>query len=93
MSHSEQKATVIHEVAHAIAGAWHGHDDVWRMIDKRLGGTGERTHSNTVNRASARWQGSCECGKTVGYFRKPKRRLVFRECKHPITFVDTLNGR
>lgn len=86
----EQKATVIHEIAHAIAGYEAGHNHVWRMVDERLGGNGKRTHNNMKNRDNARWQGSCECGRTIGYFRKPKGDRVFRECKHRITWVDTL---
>lgn len=34
--------TITHEVAHALAGASHGHDDVWKAIHARLGGSSER---------------------------------------------------
>lgn len=89
MSLEQQKATVIHEVAHAIVGPLSkAHGDKWRMVDKRLGGTGERCHNNMENRKNARWQGSCECGKTVGYFRKPSRKLMFKGCGHSVVFVD-----
>ena len=34
--------TITHEIAHAIAGAGHGHNAFWRAIHVKLGGNGKR---------------------------------------------------
>ena len=38
--------TVLHEIAHAIAGATHHHDKVWVACCKRIGGNGKRLAEN-----------------------------------------------
>lgn len=37
--------TVLHEIAHVIAGYEHDHDIVWKFQAQLVGCTGERTHS------------------------------------------------
>lgn len=39
------KYTILHEIAHALAGAEHHHDNVWKAICKSIGGNGERLAS------------------------------------------------
>lgn len=34
--------TVLHEIAHAIVGAKHHHDSVWRIQHIKMGGNGQR---------------------------------------------------
>ena len=34
-----------HEIAHAIVGDWHGHDEVWRSCCLRIGGDGQQYFS------------------------------------------------
>ncbi len=42
--HSEEdvRDTILHEIAHALAGPEHGHDDRWREVAMSIGCTGER---------------------------------------------------
>jgi predicted SprT family Zn-dependent metalloprotease len=37
--------TILHEIAHALAGVRHNHDATWREIALRIGCTGKRCHS------------------------------------------------
>ena len=40
--------TVLHEIAHAIVGAEHHHDRVWRDCAQRIGCTGDRLATGIV---------------------------------------------
>ncbi len=60
--------TVLHEIAHALAGASHGHDAVWKKTARAIGCTAEVCH-----RAEIRWRfvGMCaKCGVRVNGMRK-----------------------
>ncbi len=51
--------TLLHEIAHAIVGARHGHDAVWQAKARQIGCTAERCHD--VTHTVARWVGECGC--------------------------------
>lgn len=73
--------TVIHEVAHGIAGPAAGHGPEWRRVVVELGGDPARTHQGEVAREFARWQGVCPNGHEVLRFRRPKRaRMSCAQC-------------
>jgi predicted SprT family Zn-dependent metalloprotease len=40
--------TILHEIAHAIAGPGHNHDNHWRSVAQKIGCDGNRTYSNEV---------------------------------------------
>ena len=44
-STDEIKDTILHEIAHALVGSKHGHDEVWQAKAKEIGCSAERTHS------------------------------------------------
>lgn len=46
-SPEQARETILHEVAHALAGPEHGHDAVWRAVAKRIGSTGTRLGPTT----------------------------------------------
>lgn len=58
----EVEDTVLHEIAHAIAGYKAGHNGKWRSIAKQLGCKAEVYH--TVRHGKDRWHGFCPCGQT-----------------------------
>ena len=37
--------TIIHEIAHALVGCYHGHDSIWRQKAIALGGSGKQYYS------------------------------------------------
>ena len=53
------KNTLLHEIAHAIVGAEHGHNAAWQRKARQLGCTAERCHD--VTHTVARWVGECGC--------------------------------
>lgn len=60
------KQTLLHEIAHALAGPKAHHNDVWRAICIRIGGDGQRlyTEANTVT-VDRRVTGTCPNCKRV----------------------------
>lgn len=64
--------TVLHEIAHALVGAEHGHDDVWRARALAIGSDGTRT-DDLPDGAQGPWQGRCPAGHTVNRHRRPSR--------------------
>lgn len=95
----KQRDTLLHEVAHAIAGAGNGHNSIWRQIARRIGARPERCYdaetavynrkevARVYYRCTWPLDGRCE----VKYQRKPRRQLDdpsrFRCRKHGLTFV------
>ncbi|PPF75043.1 SprT-like domain-containing protein [Pseudoclavibacter sp. Z016] len=69
--------TLLHEVAHAVAGHKAGHGPEWKRIADELGYVGGRTHDGEVATEFAKWVGVCPNGHEVLRFRRPTRgRLV-----------------
>ena len=60
-SEEEIVDTILHEIAHAIAGPSHGHNETWKSVARRIGCTATRCHQ--VDHTPPRWRGQCACGK------------------------------
>jgi len=56
----EMRNTILHEIAHALAGPRHGHDAQWRRIALRIGCDGRRCHDMQL--AKPRWLYCCSGG-------------------------------
>ena len=55
--------TVLHEIAHAMVGAGHNHDPIWKLAAQRIGCTAQRcTH---VIHTAPRWIGTCNCKRPL----------------------------
>lgn len=52
---------LLHEIAHALVGAHHGHDDVWRQKALDIGCDGRRCHDLVL--CPARYRIACSCGR------------------------------
>lgn len=65
------RQTLLHEIAHAIAGHAAGHGPAWRDVARRLGYTGGTTHSLEVATEFAKWLGVCPNGHEIPRFRRP----------------------
>lgn len=64
--------TIRHEIAHALVGPGHGHDEVWQAMAEKLGATPKACcHAQSP---ATRYQLHCRrCGKMVrGYHRRPR---------------------
>lgn len=97
--------TIKHEVAHAIAGAYHGHDAYWASIARRLGLENPSAINHTAT-LTKKFTGTCEgCGETwqrdrrmIGAICPPCRRKRLNEIattgtsNHRMSIVWTRNA-
>ncbi|BBH69192.1 hypothetical protein ACTI_58770 [Actinoplanes sp. OR16] len=72
--------TVLHEIAHALAGPSHGHDRVWRRIAVRIGCSGTRCVPREAPRVDGRWVGVCPAGHRTTAHRRPTRVRSCLDC-------------
>lgn len=77
---ADVRDTVLHEIAHALVGARHGHDAVWRATARRIGCSGERCVSRDAPELDGAWVGTCPAGHTVSRHRRPDRPAACRRC-------------
>lgn len=83
-SDAQVRDTVLHEIAHALAGPKHNHDTTWKRIARSIGCTADRCH--TVDFAPAKYIASCS---RCGWHQKKNRRLrggVCKTCGQPVTY-------
>ncbi|MCU1636242.1 MAG: Phage-related protein [Cryobacterium sp.] len=71
---------LLHEVAHALAGARAGHGPKWKRVAVDLGYDGKRTHDGEIAHDLAPWVGTCPAGHTHYRYRKPTRPLACAVC-------------
>ena len=79
-SEAEVRDTVLHEIAHALAGPGAGHGPRWRATARRLGCSAERCMSADSARVPGSWVGVCPQGHTADRHRRPERVLLCRPC-------------
>lgn len=73
--------TILHEMAHALAGPEHGHDTVWRAKCVEIGARPERCYGSHVSMPKGKWRATCpSCQRTFDRHRSPKR-LTGWHCK------------
>lgn len=72
--------TVLHEVAHALAGPRAGHGPRWREQARAVGATPQRCLDEDAPHIPGRWLGTCPRGHTVDRHRRPARVLSCRRC-------------
>jgi predicted SprT family Zn-dependent metalloprotease len=82
----EFKNTVLHEIAHAIAGIDAGHGPVWKRIALEIGCDAKRLHRANGEHQSFLDQGmkrvKCPCGKIDFLRHRVKRKFVTKNvCK------------
>ncbi|MGW9113342.1 SprT-like domain-containing protein [Microbacterium sp. NPDC055683] len=72
--------TLLHEVAHALAGRAAGHGPQWKRIARNLGYVGGTTHDGETATELAPWVGSCPSGHVVYRHRRPTRASSCVRC-------------
>lgn len=94
---AEVRDTVLHEIAHALAGPRHGHDETWRTIAREIGCNAERCVSEDAPALETAWLGVCQAGHSVGRHRRPERVLACSQCSSTFdlahAFTWTHHGR
>lgn len=77
---AEVRDTILHEIAHALVGARHGHDALWRATARRIGSSGERCVARDAPELEGAWVGTCAAGHRVTRHRRPDRPAACRRC-------------
>jgi predicted SprT family Zn-dependent metalloprotease len=72
--------TVLHEIAHALAGPKHGHDQAWRRIAVRIGCSGMRCVPREAPQVDGSWVGICPAGHRTSVHRRPVRVRSCSDC-------------
>jgi predicted SprT family Zn-dependent metalloprotease len=76
----EVRETLLHEIAHALVGPGHGHDDVWRRQVVAIGGSPRRCLDADVPKPAGAWLGVCASGHQVERHRRPERPVSCGRC-------------
>ncbi|WAB82616.1 SprT-like domain-containing protein [Microcella daejeonensis] len=90
--------TLLHEVAHALAGPGTNHGPEWKRIAAELGYVGGTTHTGPVAEERARWRGHCPSGHEHVRFRRPAKPVSCGKCSrtfsraHLIRWTDARAG-
>lgn len=84
---------LLHEVAHALAGAEAGHGATWKRIARELGYVGGRTHDGEVARELAPWVGVCPAGHEHLRFRRPTRPTSCAKCSRGYAAAHAITWR
>lgn len=72
---------VLHEVAHALAGPKHKHDQHWKRIAVSLGATPKALLPPTLPTPHAPWEGTCaHCGLVKRLHSMPRRVVSCGRC-------------
>lgn len=72
--------TLLHEVAHALAGAKAGHGAKWKAIATDIGYVGGVTHQGETANELAPWVGTCPAGHLAYRHRRPTRPTSCVKC-------------
>lgn len=72
--------TLLHEVAHALAGPSAGHGTAWKRVARDLGYVGGTTHNGETATDLAPWVGTCPAGHVAYRHRKPTRAASCVKC-------------
>lgn len=90
--------TLLHEIAHAIAGPGTGHGPVWKAVCRRIGARPVRCYdSQRIVMPSGRYQATCP-GCSFVFHRHKRPRAGERWCRKcgrtrgQIQYVDTLSS-
>jgi hypothetical protein len=74
------RQTILHEIAHALAGPAAGHGPVWRRQARTLGYTGGVTHHGETATELAPWVGVCPRGHVAYRHRRATRATSCARC-------------
>lgn len=74
------RQTLLHEVAHALAGARAAHGPAWKRTARALGYTGGVTHSGETAVELAPWVGTCPAGHVAYRHRRAARATSCARC-------------
>jgi predicted SprT family Zn-dependent metalloprotease len=72
------RETILHEIAHALAGEKAGHGPLWKAMCQRVGCKPVRCDHGDAVMPKGRWVARCTaCGKEYWRHRRPTRRATY----------------
>jgi predicted SprT family Zn-dependent metalloprotease len=83
--------TLLHEIAHALVGKAHGHDQVWQAQAIALSCTGQRCHD--IQFTPPRYIVMCDQGCWVATAERRQRGAVCRTCQSPVRYTTYTEAR
>lgn len=85
---AEVRDTILHEIAHALAGPSAGHGPRWQAIARRIGCSGQRCVPAESPRVPGAWVGTCPAGHTSELHRRPVRVRSCSVCSPGVFSAD-----
>ena len=76
--------TLLHEIAHALVGQAHGHDEVWRVQAVAIGCTGSRCHD--LQFTPPRYIVRCAKGCWTATTERRQRGAICRQCRGAVEY-------
>lgn len=68
------RGVILHEIAHALVGPSHGHDEVWQWVARHIGAPDRARLPASMPAPTAPWVGVCpRCGAERRLFSAPRR--------------------
>ena len=86
----EVRDTILHEIAHALAGPAAGHGPAWRDVAARIGCSSRRCLPADAPRVPGAWVGVCSRGHTTERHRRPERVMTCARCSPTFTLEHVL---
>jgi hypothetical protein len=83
--------TILHEIAHALVGPAHGHDEVWRRKALEIGCSATRCLPGNAPKPVGPWVGTCPLGHETTRHRQPTRVQSCGQCSRtfdPLLVLD-----
>lgn len=80
--------TIKHEIAHALSGAGHGHDSVWKAKALEIGCDGERCHREQFSHPPFLMKCPNACFQPKGVHRRSRKAKVCRKCSSPVQLFN-----
>lgn len=77
---ADVRDVILHEIAHALVGAKHGHDSVWKKTAKTIGARPKARLDKSLPSVEAPWVGICPNGHRVDRFRRPRKPMSCAQC-------------
>jgi predicted SprT family Zn-dependent metalloprotease len=87
----EIRDTILHEIAHALVGKEHNHDQVWQTQACRIGCSGQRCHN--VQFAPPRYIMKCVRGCWVATAERRRRNLICKQCGGKLEYLTYTEER
>lgn len=87
---AELRETVLHEIAHALAGPGTHHGPTWKAIAQSIGCTGDRCTSRPIVTEDHYRIVTCECNRVKMLRLSVKRSLLMRRCAECMSFLHVV---